>query len=437
MIAFILKSTISFFVIYIIYKTLLTKENIPIFKRYFLLFGILFSVIVSIINIKADVQIGDTINHITVNSQIQEISSFNSVVLLSTDKGPFYIKVFLYSVYFFISLLLLFRYIRNLKQLVDLRKNNQLYMFEGYRIVILEQNTSPFSFLKTIFLSKDDYNGGIIKEELLLHELAHVKQNHSIDILLIEFLQVVFWFNPLIWLYKKEMRLNHEYLADKQVISSGIDICDYQKTLLSSVFRNNSSYLASNFNYSFIKKRFIMLSKERSTVRAFIKATVIVPIIALFAIIITFSQEAKAVVKLSESAEWWQTILQKHNVKKENIFNDYGNLFEMGEQISVCNNVTILTNATLIIKGNDNVYMFIQANRVEHNIKDGTLNIKSGTLNVYKMDTDISQPIMSMVSDDLSINLKDEISLSGYGNPVFTDNSHMNSEDTINNNLPY
>ncbi len=410
MIAFILKSIISFLVIYTIYKIFLTKENIPVFKRYFLLFGILFSVIVPTISIETGLQVSDTINRMTVNSQIQEITAFEPAISFSEDKEISYIIWGLYGIYFLVSLLLLFRYIRNVKRLIDLKKDNQFHTFEGYKMVILKQDTSPFSFLKTIFISKKDYNEGVIKKEVLIHELTHVKQNHSIDLLLIELLQVVCWLNPFIWLYKKEMRLNHEYLADKQVIANGIEIDNYQKFILGFIFRNNSSYLASSFNYSFIKKRFIMLSKEKSSVRAFIKAALTVPIMILLAIVITFSQETKAAMFFGESAEWWLPILQKHNVKEVYAFNNLENVFQMGEQNSISDNVATLTNATMIIKGNDNDYMIIQASSIEHDISSGMLKIKSGTLNTYKMDSDISQPLVSMkCEENLSINLKDII----------------------------
>lgn len=410
MIMFILKSTISIFVIYILYKIFLSKENIPVFKRYFLLFGILFSVIISFVSIEPNVQIPETINRISVHSQIQEITSSDPVVQFSGNKDQSHIKWFLYGIYFLITLALLLRYIHNVKRLVCLKKDNRLYKCNGYKIVILEQDISPFSFLKTMFISQNDYNNASIKKEVLIHELAHIKQNHSIDILLIEFLQVICWFNPFIWLYKKEMRLNHEYLADRQVIAGGINPIDYQKFILNFVFRNNSSYLASSFNYSFIKKRFIMLSKEKSSAKAYIKAAITIPVIALLAIAITINQEAKALVKFDLSTEWWQPILQKHAVEEVKAYNNLGNVFEMGEQNSVTNSVVTLTNAIMIIKGNDNDYMFIRAARIEHDINSGMLNIKSGTLNTYMIDSDISKPLVSMSCEDhLSISVKDLI----------------------------
>lgn len=188
---FILKSTICIFVIYILYKIFLSKENIPVFKRYFLLFGILFSVIISLVSIEPNAQIPETISRISINSQIQEITSSEPVLPISEYKDQSHIKWFLYGIYFFITLPLLIRYIHNVRRLIRLKKNNRLCICKGYKIVILEQDISPFSFLKTMFISQKDYNGATINKEVLVHELAHINQKHSIDILLIEFLQVI------------------------------------------------------------------------------------------------------------------------------------------------------------------------------------------------------------------------------------------------------
>lgn len=153
-----------------------------------------------------------------------------------------------------------------------------------------------------------------------------------------------------------------------------------------------------------------MLSKKKSSAKAFIKAAITIPVIALLAIVITINQEAKALVKFDLSTEWWQPILKKHAVEEVKAFNNLGNVFEMGEQNSVTNSIVTLTNATMIIKGNNNDYMFIRAAHIEHDINSGILKIKSGTLNTYMIDSDISSPLVSMSCEDhLTISIKDII----------------------------
>jgi len=102
----------------------------------------------------------------------------------------------------------------------------------------MNQPMAPFSFFSTIFVHDMDYEKEQIPQAVLLHELAHTRQKHSFDMIFIELLQILFWFNPLILLYKRAMRLNHEYLADAAVLQAKTDLFAYQNQLLNNVFRN-------------------------------------------------------------------------------------------------------------------------------------------------------------------------------------------------------
>jgi len=407
MILFIVKSSISLLVIYILYKAFLSGENIPVFKRFYLLFALIFSIVISFISIKENSYVPDTISYVTTNYTMHEVGLFDLQQPLISDSGNlFSVKWLFLGIYYLVTVILFFRYIVNLVRLIKLSKQNGMNMSEGYKIVVLKQDMSPFSFFKTIFMSEKDYNNGAVRKELFIHELAHIRQVHSADILLIEFLQTICWFNPLLYFYKKEIKLNHEYLADKQVVDSGIDAFDYQKFILNYVFRNNSSYLASNFNYSFTKKRFIMLTKEKKTSRAFMKAAIVLPIMGLLAIVLTFSQEAVALNKMESYTEWWLPILKKHSVTEVKAYHNFENVFEMGDESSMKDNVAALTNATMIIKGSSDAYMLIQASHIEHNTESGEIKVKSGMFKCYKMDSDLSQPLSEGKAELLIFNVK-------------------------------
>ena len=98
----------------------------------------------------------------------------------------------------------------------------------------------------------------------MLHEQAHASQKHTADILFIEVLKVVFWFNPLFYLYKKEIKLNHEFLADRAVLKKGLDASVYKELLLSFSSNQNNLSLVNAINYSSIKKRFTVMKKQTS-----------------------------------------------------------------------------------------------------------------------------------------------------------------------------
>jgi len=436
MILFIAKSFISLLVVYLLYKLFFARENMPVFKRYFLLLGIVFSIIISLITIRTTLAMPATIDTIITNYQVQQIIPADTEASLISpevkEETPS-LQWIIPGIYFTIAFILFFRYIINLIRLVSLSGFTTNYKPEGYKIKILRQNVRPFSFLKTIYVSEKDYHNGHIKKELLIHELAHVKQLHSIDILFIELMQIIFWFNPILWLYKKEMRLNHEYLADRQVIDKGIGIRDYQEFILDFVFRNNSSYLASNLNYSFIKKRFIMLTKKRSIARNCIHASLVAPAMIFLAIMFMCSQKvlAQEVViqeKTNAPADQWEEILKKHNLKIEDRIMDKESLMKSNQYqvFSKPDARTIVRSNTegklayeisnaIVIMGGPEDYMYIESSIVEFDTsKPEMLKMKKSVVKRYKTDTDLSQTISDFTSDEIEINLdKDKIIATG------------------------
>lgn len=403
MLEFIIKSTTSLFVIYLLYVILLVKENMHVFKRHYLLFGLLFSAIIPFIEFNMNSRISETIYPMINYQQINRI--YHEPELLPQDKPEitFSIRWIVFAAYFFVFVLLLTRYMFNIFKLMRQKKNNPKYEFEGYSVSLISQPSPLYSFLNTIYMNEKDYENGTIRKEILIHELTHVRQRHSIDILLIELFQVVFWFNPLLWLYKREMKLNHEYIADSQVVKSEINVHDYQNFMLGVVLQNNSSFLASNYSYSFIKNRLIMLTKKKSLVRAWFKGSVLVSLIALLAIVLSGK-----VPDQGNETEWWKPILQKHNLKLGS-YNNFDNVFEMATGgNSINNGICTLKVATVLIKPNEDSYMIIEADSVYHNIEKGFLEIMSGVVKSYKMGPDLTDPSTELMSSFIKMYLKED-----------------------------
>ena len=97
---------------------------------------------------------------------------------------------------------------------------------------MVNEETLPHTFLNYIFVNKEEYLEKKVEEALITHELTHAKELHSLDVMVVEVLKVVFWFNPLLYWYKKAIQLNHEFIADQKVISSHGYIKEYQSLLL-------------------------------------------------------------------------------------------------------------------------------------------------------------------------------------------------------------
>ena len=138
-----------------------------------------------------------------------------------------------------------------------------------------------FSFFNFIFIGKTDEED---LNKILAHEKVHVNQLHSLDIMIIEIISCIFWFNPVFWWYRKELKNVHEYLADEGALSSGFNRKSYQITLLENLIGSASLSITNNFNYSQIKNRITMMNKEKHGKRNIWKAFLLLPVSILLVI---------------------------------------------------------------------------------------------------------------------------------------------------------
>jgi hypothetical protein len=163
--------------------------------------------------------------------------------------------------YFFVSAILL------LRMMIGLSGIFRLYLFSNKKIhgkymLIDHIKSYTFSFFNCIFVPY--INVGVDNfDNILMHEKTHADQFHSIDVLICEILSCFFWFNPLVWHFKSQIKLIHEYLADENVLKKGIDVKEYQTGLLSQIEEYPQLLLGSNYFFS-IKKRIIMMTKIRN-----------------------------------------------------------------------------------------------------------------------------------------------------------------------------
>ena len=148
-------------------------------------------------------------------------------------------------------------------------------------LVLLEGEVIPHSFLEYIFVSKQEYRNGKIPQEILDHELVHIRQLHTLDVFLMELVRVIFWFNPIIHMFNKPIKINHEFLADQAVIASNADAPRYQEVLFDAIRDIKTPPLASTLTYSLAKKRLAMMVKRSSGSIVAVKASITIPIILL------------------------------------------------------------------------------------------------------------------------------------------------------------
>ncbi|MCD7970895.1 MAG: M56 family metallopeptidase [Alistipes sp.] len=411
MTAFLIKSNLAIAGIYILYRLLLWNENSPTLKRFFLLAGLAISLSLPFIHIRVAPVQRVTDNLTTVIERVTpsiDTGIINLTGAGSDVTGPF--KNWLLWLYLIPIIIMLARYITNITRLIRTGSRLRQEVCPGYNIAVMQESVAPFSFWKTIYVSNNDYLDGYLNTDILRHELVHIRRKHTIDVLTIEMLQCLFWFNPLVWLYKKAIRENHEYEADLDVLRSGSPTGDYMQLLLNNIFRNNNPYMASRFNYSSVKKRFVMMTKERSAKRIGLKLAVLLPVTATVLMSIACAKIKEPSGDLS--SEWWYPIAKAHNIPigSYNVYDEVG-MWETGTTNSVIDGVSYLTDGIIICRdmGEDSEisYSIMKGKTIEHDILTHNVKITEASYRVFKHDS--GGEALEMIGDEMTFSLYMEI----------------------------
>lgn len=172
----------------------------------------------------------------------------------------------------------------------------------GTEVISPGQGTAPFSFLGWIFIYPEDYTLREL-QEILAHEKAHVRQWHSVDMLLSEAICIVFWFNPAVWLLRHEIRQNLEFLADQKVVQAGYNRKNYQYHLLRLSHQSAAAQIVNNFNVSQLKKRIIMMNKTKTSRAGLLKYALLIPVTGLLVIFSNVQVLARVIKESSARIE--------------------------------------------------------------------------------------------------------------------------------------
>lgn len=297
MIAYIIKSVLCLLVLWGFYKFALEQQAAHIFKRFFLLGSLALALVLPLITFTYTTEAIPQEQLTGVPANFQAINTVASTPVEQINWLPIIFAI----IYAAGVLIFGFRFARNLYRLKYKIDHNEKIYLKSHINVLLNQNTVPHSFLKYIFLPKTEFKQHQIAQEVLVHEQTHVIQKHSWDILFIEFLQVLFWFNPLLVFIRKSVLLNHEFLADQAALREKHDVINYTNLLFQYSGGVNHATLSSPINYSLTKKRILMLTKSFSAKKLATRLTLLVPILALC--IYFFNQDIVAQPMLQEKQD--------------------------------------------------------------------------------------------------------------------------------------
>ena len=305
---YLIKVSAILILFYTCYKLFLNRETFFESNRSFLLIGLITAFVLPLLVIPKYIEVEPIITESAfaisdTNSQPIVVDNAISLTIILT-------YTYLIGVLFFLG-----RFLVQFSSLVLLYLNSTKQRVASYIYVITKKALSPFSFFNWIVFNPQQFNETEL-EQIITHEKVHVKQFHSIDILLVEFTSILLWFNPFIWLYKKDLRQNLEFIADKN--AQAITNCkkSYQHLLLKTSVPNYQMALTNNFYNSLIKKRIVMLHKNRSNNKNQLKLLLVLPALAVF--LMSFNTKEIYVEKVNTSQST-STALDLNDFESTNI----------------------------------------------------------------------------------------------------------------------
>ena len=278
---YLLQVNVGLILFYALYKLVCTRDTFFRSRRFILIVSLVLPFILPFIDVREWLESRDRmimLTHFDYSAVLPEIVVGSEVA--ETGSRVFVLSEWIGYLYLAGVVALLVRLAVQAFSLYRLIVRMPEKEINGVCVKCLNDPSGPFSFFGWIFM-----NPAAVKEdeisEILTHEMAHVKQHHSVDVLLAEMVSICCWMNPFAWLLKREVRLNLEFLADRKVMEAGFATKSYQYHLLGLAY-NHKYGLSNNFNFSHLKQRIIMMNKKKSNAAGHIKyALFVLPAFAL------------------------------------------------------------------------------------------------------------------------------------------------------------
>ncbi|CDF78397.1 peptidase, M56 family [Formosa agariphila KMM 3901] len=270
---YLIKASAVLAIFYLVYIVWLQKETFFIGNRWYLLIGLIISALTPLVVIPI---------YINQVPQTLDLSQFTTVE--STSKTSSLSWTTIASVIYFTGVVFfLIRFIIESLSLKTFLKSQNIKLKDGFNMSETIQDISPFSFFKTIVYNPNQFTDTELTH-ILNHEKVHARDYHSIDILISKLATIVFWCNPFIWLYKKALIQNLEFIADYKSIQQTHSTKTYQNVLLKTSVLTHQMPLTTNFYNSLIKKRILMLNTSKSKSIYTLKYVLIIPALVIFMI---------------------------------------------------------------------------------------------------------------------------------------------------------
>ena len=282
---YLFKVSVVSMLLYFCYILFFSKDTFYFRNRIFLIGLLLFSITIPLLNVFSQPATGSSVE--STNSIKSIILSGSSLEATISEKiTSFDLNSILIWIYFLVTGLFLLRIIYSVAHTFMIIRKGIMQNTRFPRVVLSEMDHPPFSFYPYVVIPRKTCESSYYPE-ILNHETAHIRQGHTFDLLFSELLIAFLWFNPFMWLIKREIVLNHEYLADNFSLKNSCNVKEYQYKLLNIPNSLINVPLAHNFS-SLIKNRIVMINKKPTSNYAILKNLIILPVVAVLFVLFSF-----------------------------------------------------------------------------------------------------------------------------------------------------
>ncbi len=283
MVGYFVKVNVAFIFLFLAYFVLLKNERFFMLNRVFLLTALVLPIILPLLPTFQTGLVSDLQQNVSANNplniiytKMNEPTPFVMGTIRNVDQWAF--ANYLFKAYMVIAFILLLRFGYRIFKLFSIICKSRISYQQGIIFCEHDKDLPPFSFFRWMVINQSSHDPKGLYE-IIVHEKIHIKQLHSLDIILAEWVNIIFWINPITGFLKRYIKLNLEFLADKMAMQSGIDKEHYQFSILQNSLGRRSYPLANLFNSLRIKSRIKMINSKKSPDKNLYKFIFVLPIL--------------------------------------------------------------------------------------------------------------------------------------------------------------
>lgn len=292
---YLLQAGIASGILYGWYHIILRNKKFHQYNRFYLLGSLIIALLIPFLNIPvyfttAETQSSPVLKTLSIVYASPAPSKGNIAIQDTADEGFNWI-LFIRIVYVAVATVFLLRVLFSLKKIRRLINNNPVQRLNEIHFVNTAEPGTPFSFFRWLFWNRKIELNSERGQQIFRHEIFHIRQRHSWDLMLMEFVTMIFWINPFFHLIKKELTAIHEFLADRFAMT-GREQSEYAELLLMQALQTRQSLVNPFFNTQ-IKRRIAMITSSSNPGHQYFRKLMVLPVAAVTVLLVAFSYQSK------------------------------------------------------------------------------------------------------------------------------------------------